>query len=203
MEGILGITFKDFVLLATDTTAAHSIIMVKSDLSKVHKLSDRLIMGVCGDQGDTPQFAEFIEKNIQLYKIRNGFELSPKAAANFIQRNMANYLRSRTPYQCNLLLAGYDDETGPELYYIDYLACMIKLPFGMHGYGAYFALSTLDKHYRYDMNEQEAYELLKRCVHQVQKRLIVNLPVFKVTIVRKDGIANLDDIKFDLKAIGV
>lgn len=203
MEGILGVAFKDFVLLAADTTAAHSIIMVKNDQSKVYQLSDRLIMGVCGDQGDTPQFAEFIEKNVQLYKIRNGFELSPKAAANFIQRNMANYLRSRTPYQCNLLLAGYDDETGPELYYIDYLACLIKLPFGMHGYGGYFTLGTLDKHYRYDMNEQEAYELLKKCVHQVQKRLIVNLPAFKVKIVRKDGISDLEDIKFDLKAVGI
>lgn len=203
MEGILGIAFKDFVLLAADTTAAHSIILVKNDQSKVYQLSERLIMGVCGDQGDTPQFAEFIEKNIQLYKIRNGFELSPKAAANFIQRNMANYLRSRTPYQCNLLLAGYDDESGPELYYIDYLACLIKLPFGMHGYGGHFTLGTLDKHYRYDMNEQEAYELLKKCVHQVQKRLIVNMPAFKVKIVRKDGISDLDDIKFDLKAVGV
>ena len=203
MEGLLGIAFKDFVLLAADTTASHSIILVKNDVSKVYKLSDRLIMAVCGDPGDTPQFAEFIEKNIQLYKIRNGFELSPKAAANFIQRNMANYLRSRTPYQCNLLLAGYDDETGPELYYIDYLALLIKLPFGMHGYGSNFTLGTLDKHYRYDMNEQEAYELLKRCVHQVQKRLIVNLPSFKVKIVRKDGIADLEDIKFDPKTIGI
>ena len=203
MEGILGITFKDFVLLATDTSVTQSIILVKNDVSKTYQLSEKLIMGVCGEPGDSIQFAEFIEKNIQLYKIRNGFELSPKAAANFIQRNMASYLRSRTPYQCNILLAGYDKENGPELYYIDYLACLIKMPFGMHGYGSFFVLGTLDKFYRHDMNEKEAYELLTKCVHQVQKRLVVNLPAFKVKIVRKDGISELDDIKMDLKALGL
>lgn len=203
MEGILGIAFKDFVLMASDAVTSHSIILVKNDVTKIYKLSDSLIMGICGDPGDSVQFAEYIEKNVQLYKIRNGFELSPKAAAYFIQHNLASYLRSRTPYQTNLMLAGYDKENGPELYYIDYLACLVKLPFGMHGYGSFFILGTLDKNYRYDMNEKEAYELLQKCVHQIQKRLTINLPVFKVKIVRKDGIADLDDIKFDLKAIGL
>lgn len=59
------------------------------------KLSDRLLMAVIGESGDTTQFAEYIEKNIQLYKMRNGYELSPPAAANFTRRNMADSLRSQ------------------------------------------------------------------------------------------------------------
>lgn len=59
------------------------------------KLSDRLLMAVTGESGDTTQFAEYIEKNIQLYKMRNGYELSPPAAANFTRRNLADSLRSR------------------------------------------------------------------------------------------------------------
>ncbi len=39
-----------------------------------------------------------------------------------------NNLRSRTPYMVNLLIAGYDVETKtPELYFMDYLASMIKV----------------------------------------------------------------------------
>ena len=59
------------------------------------KLSDRLLMAVTGESGDTTQFAEYIEKNIQLYKMRNGYELSPPAAANFTRRNLADSLRSK------------------------------------------------------------------------------------------------------------
>ena len=54
-------------------------------------------MAICGESGDTTHFAEYIEKNIQLYKMRNGYELSPPAAASFTRRNLADSLRSQVP----------------------------------------------------------------------------------------------------------
>lgn len=65
------------------------------DYDKTYKLSDRLLMSVSGESGDTAQFAEYIAKNVQLYKMRNGYELSPSAATNFTRRNLADSLRSR------------------------------------------------------------------------------------------------------------
>merc|ERR1711936_435965 len=133
-----------------------SIMVMKSDQDKFCQLSDNLVMAVSGESGDTNQFAEYIQKNIQLYKMRNGYELSPSAAANFTRRNLADYLRSRTPYQVNLLIAGFDTETGkPELYFMDYLASMIKAPYAAHGYGGFFTTSIMDRHYRSNMNKEE------------------------------------------------
>ena len=68
------------------------------DQKKSYQLSDKLIMTAVGESGDTNQFAEFITKNIQLYKMQNGYELSPAGAANFTRRNLADYLRSRVCY---------------------------------------------------------------------------------------------------------
>ena len=57
--------------------------------------------------------------------------------------------RSRTPYQVNLLIAGYDQEKKtPELYFMDYLASMIKAPYASHGYGGFFTTAILDRHFR-------------------------------------------------------
>lgn len=44
------------------------------------------------------------------------------------------------------------------------------------------------------MNEEEAYDLLKKCVAEVHKRLIVNLPNFKVQKITKDGVVDLPPI---------
>merc|ERR1712025_686507 len=136
-----------------------SIMVMKSDQNKFFNLSDRLVMAVSGESGDTNQFAEYIAKNIQLYKMRNGYELSPSAAANFTRRNLADYLRSRTPYQVNLLIAGFDNDTGkPELYFMDYLASMIKTnlpPMVME----VSSPQLMDRHYRSDMTKQQAYKL--------------------------------------------
>ena len=188
-----------------------SIMVMKSDQDKFCQLSEKLVMAVSGESGDTTQFAEYIHKNIQLYKMRNGYELSPAAAANFTRRNLADYLRSRTPYQVNLLIAGFDSETGkPELYFMDYLASMIKVKapyhsnyylnetfktnFAAHGYGGFFTTALMDRHYRSNMNKEEAYKLMIECVKEVQKRLILNLPNFAITIVDKDGVSKMDPI---------
>ena len=36
------------------------------------KLSDNILLLCVGEAGDTVQFAEYIQKNVQLYKMRNG-----------------------------------------------------------------------------------------------------------------------------------
>jgi len=52
-------------------------------------------MAVAGESGDTNQFAEYISKNMQLYKMRNSYELSPASIAKYTRKNLADYLRSR------------------------------------------------------------------------------------------------------------
>lgn len=194
MECLLGVAFKDFVLVAADTNIAHNIVVVSKDDNKLYKLSDHLVMLVSGEPGDAVQFAEFIAKNIQLYKMRNGYELSPAAAANYTRRNLADFLRSRTPYAVNLLLAGYEEETGPELYFMDYLAAMAKVPYAAHGYGSYFTLSVMDRYYRADMSQEEGIDLMKKCFKEISTRFLINLPRFKLKIINKDGVVDIPDI---------
>uniref|UniRef100_A0ACB8FRF3 Proteasome subunit beta type-2 n=1 Tax=Sphaerodactylus townsendi TaxID=933632 RepID=A0ACB8FRF3_9SAUR len=95
MEYLIGIQGPDFVLVAADTIAASSIVHMKRDHDKMFKMSEKILLLCVGEAGDTVQFAEYIQKNVQLYKMRNGYELSPTAAANFTRRNLADYLRSR------------------------------------------------------------------------------------------------------------
>jgi len=193
MEYLLGIKFNDFVMLAADTTAAHSIIVMKKDEDKMFRLSNKLLMAISGEAGDAIQFAEYIEKNIQLYKMRNGYELSPKAAATFTRKALADSLRSRNSYQVNLLLAGYDDQSGPELFYMDYLASCISTNFAAHGYGGHFTLSTLDRNYRSDMTEEEGLELMKKCFFELKTRFIVNLDSYRIRVITKDGVREINE----------
>lgn len=111
-----------------------------------------MLIAAVGDAGDTVQFVEYISKNILLYKMRNGYELGPKAAAYFTRKNLADYLRTRYAYQVNMLVAGYDKTDGPQLTFIDYLANTLSVSHGTHGYGGMFCGSILDKHH-YDGKE--------------------------------------------------
>lgn len=64
-------------------------------------------------------------------------------------------------------MAGYEEKSGPGLYYMDHLASMNKLPFAVHGYGSFFSLSIFDRYYKPDLSVDEAYELINKCVKEV------------------------------------
>ncbi|XP_068150866.1 probable proteasome subunit beta type-2 [Drosophila tropicalis] len=206
METLLGIKGPDFVMLAADSTHARSIIVMKEDENKIHKVSDNLLISTTGEAGDTEQFTEFISKNISLYKMRNGYDLSPRAAAHFTRKNLAEYLRSRTPYQVFMFVGGYDPQEGPELTFIDYLATAKSVNYAGHGYGSIFCSSIYDRYWHPNITQEEAYDVFKKCVLEIQKRLVVNLKNFTVAVVDKDGVRNLEPISAkslsDYKAAG-
>ncbi|KAL1928624.1 hypothetical protein VTP01DRAFT_2410 [Rhizomucor pusillus] len=193
MECLFGITGKDFTLVAADTTSARSIVVMKGTEDKSRDLNDHTVMMFSGEPGDTVNFAEYIQRNIKLYKIRNGIDLSPKAAATFTRRELADSLRSRHPYAVNMLIGGYDTKQDkPELFWIDYLGAMASLPYGAQGYGAYFCTSLMDRYHYPDMDLEEAKDLLRKCIQELKTRFIVNLPKFMVKVISKDGIKEIE-----------
>lgn len=56
-----------------------------ADVDKMFKLSDKVIISICGESGDTVQFAELMSKNIQLYKMRNGKNYSEAPIMVFLR----------------------------------------------------------------------------------------------------------------------
>ncbi|KAL8149929.1 hypothetical protein AgCh_006802 [Apium graveolens] len=106
---------------------------------------------------------------------------SPTAATPPQQR------RIQSPYMVNIVLAGYDKETGPSLYFIDYIATLHKVDKAAFGYGAFFSLAMMDRHYRSDMSVEEAVDLVDKCILEIRSRLVVAPPNFVIKIVDKDG----------------
>ncbi|KAK6474361.1 proteasome subunit beta type-2 [Huso huso] len=194
MEYLIGIQGPDFVLVAADTIAANSIIQMKHDHDKMFKLSEKILMLCVGEAGDTVQFAEYIQKNVQLYKMRNGEEELLQWWACCPLVCSLPSLSLQTPYHVNLLLAGYDEQAGPALYYMDYMSALAKAPFAAHGYGAFLTLSILDRYYKPDLTRDEAVELLKKCLEELKKRFILSLPSFNVRLIDKDGIKDLEKL---------
>jgi 20S proteasome subunit beta 4 len=102
-------------------------------------------------------------------------------------------LRSRNPYNVNLLVGGYDTtERCPHLYWLDYLGTLTEVPFAAHGYGSYFALSLLDRYHDPEASLEEGLATLKRCIDEVSKRLVVDPGTYKVRVVDKDGVREVD-----------
>ncbi|KAK4127428.1 N-terminal nucleophile aminohydrolase [Parathielavia appendiculata] len=195
MEVLLGITGKDFTLIAASKAAMRGATILKAADDKTRQLNKHTLMAFSGEAGDTVQFAEYIQANAQLYSMRNETDLSPSALAHFVRGELASSLRSRKPYNVNLLLGGVDPITHkPSLYWLDYLASLAPVPYAAHGYAQYYCLSILDKHHQPDIALERGMELLTLCADELKRRLPIDFKGLVVKAVTKDGII---DMPFD------
>lgn len=190
METVIGLCGRDFALVACDRYANSSILRMKDDEDKLLTLDHDKVMGLAGAIGDRNQFGEYIQKNIHLYRFRTSRALSCEAAANFTRQQLAQFLR-RSPYQVDCMVAGYDQK-GPQLFWIDYLASMVPVKKGAHGYAAYFLGGLLDRFYHPEITEEEALEVVRRCKKELSTRFIAAQTAFRVKVATKDGIRTVD-----------
>mmetsp|Transcript_10758 Transcript_10758/g.12773 ORF Transcript_10758/g.12773 Transcript_10758/m.12773 type:complete len:194 (+) Transcript_10758:53-634(+) len=187
MDSLFGLVGKDYVITVADRAQARSIVVFKHDEDKIFNLDTHMVMATSGPQGDRANFAEYIQRNIQLYKYRNDLTLTTKGAANFTRTELATFLR-KSPYQVNLLLAGYDEKVGPSMYYMDYLGSMHKMDFAAQGYGSNFTLSIFDKYYKKGMSLEDGKEVIQKCIKELKNRFLINAPNYIAKIVTKKGI---------------
>eukprot|EP00850_Spirogloea_muscicola_P006059 SM000028S10153 [mRNA] locus=s28:589066:593681:- [translate_table: standard] len=92
-----------------------------------------------------------------------------------------------SPYQTNLMLAGFDKDVGPSLYFLDYISTLHKIEKGAMGYGGFFVLSMMDKYYKKGMSLEDALALVDKCIEEIRSRLVVAPPNFIIKVVDKDG----------------
>lgn len=99
---------------------------MKGNEDKIMDVDGSKMFAMAGDAGDRVNFCDYVKRNIKLYELRTGIRLSTHAAANFTRHELANALRE-DPKNCNLLLAGLDNEHGASLYYLDYLGISLTI----------------------------------------------------------------------------
>ena len=180
------------VILAADQANARSILVYQDNLDKIASLTSHSAMAVGGPNCDLVNFTQYIAKNIGLYELANdGTKLSVHAQANFARGELAYALR-RGPYQVNTLLGGYDtsgkNKGQASLYHLDYMGTLHKVPFGAHGYGAYFTLSIMDRECKENQTEEEALAVIENCIAEIQKRFLLKQPNYMIKAIDKDGV---------------
>ena len=195
METLIAIKCDDFVIVAASAQENFHFIQLRTDIEKVHKVAPRKLLGILGGNAHRTRFVEYIERNLALMRFRKkGRDISTHAFANFSRTELASAVRSESgPHECSLVVAGVDSNTSntawdAKLYYLDYLGTLCQVPYCSHGYGATFAMAILDRFYHANMSRLECMDLLKKCICEVQKRIMVQNPQFDVKVVSKDGV---------------
>jgi len=194
---ILGIWCKEGVIIAADkrTTAGGMIVAkIAKKSKKLSKIADRMMVGQTGLVSDAQLLTKLIKAEIKLKDIQTNRQTSVKEAANLLAgMSYANIRRpSMVPGIVAFLMAGYDEEGGPQLFNIGVDGSILKVEdYESEGSGSVFALGTLEANFKKGMTTDEATNLAIQAINAAMQRDTASGNGIDVYVITEKGIRHL------------
>jgi 20S proteasome subunit beta 5 len=186
----LGFEFQGGVVLAVDSRATGGQYIGSQTMKKVVEINDFLLGTLAGGAADCVYWDRVLARECRLHELRNRERISV-AAASKIMSNIANYYKGMG-LSMGMMLAGYDN-SGASLYYIDSSGSRTKGKLFSVGSGSLYAYGVLDSGYRYDLTNEEAYELGRRAIYHATHRDAYSGGIVRVYHMTPNGKKHISD----------
>ncbi|XP_052263874.1 proteasome subunit beta type-4-like isoform X2 [Dreissena polymorpha] len=187
---VLGLKFKDGVVLAADKLGSYGSMAKFRDLTRLLKVNDQTVVGAGGDYADYQFLTEIIEQRvIEEECLNDGFGYTPNSLFSWLTRVMYNRRSNINPLWNTYVVAGWQKGEG-FLGYVDKIGTAYQAPTIATGYGAYIAQPLLREALEKNpnMTAEQAAEQLDRCLKVLYYRDARSLNKYDLAIITKDGV---------------
>nr|ACO11122.1 Proteasome subunit beta type-5 precursor [Caligus rogercresseyi] len=180
----LGFKYEGGTILAVDSRATSGGYVGSGSVRKIIEVSDYLLATMAGGAADCTYWDRVLAMECRLYELRNHCRISVAAASKLLANNAYRY--KGMGLSMGAMIAGYD-KRGPELYYVDSEGSRTPGNLFSVGSGSVYAYGVLDADYRYDLTDEEAYELGRRAIAHATYRDAASGGIIRVMHVTKEG----------------
>lgn len=157
---IVGIVYKDGVVLGADTRATGGSIVCDKNCEKIHYIASNIYCCGAGTSADTESTTALISSQLELMRLSTGSEPRVTAALTRLKRMLFKY---QGHVEAALVLGGVDVE-GAHLHTVYPHGSTDKLPYATMGSGSLAAMSVFEQRYKDDLTEQEAIDLVDEAI---------------------------------------
>eukprot|EP01006_Ploeotia_vitrea_P012691 TRINITY_DN33540_c0_g1_i1.p1 TRINITY_DN33540_c0_g1~~TRINITY_DN33540_c0_g1_i1.p1 ORF type:complete len:324 (-),score=178.47 TRINITY_DN33540_c0_g1_i1:78-1025(-) len=164
----LGFKFSHGVLLAVDSRASMGSYIGSGTVEKVIRISKYLLGTMAGGAADCSFWERQLAFQCRVHELREGKRISVAAASKLLANNVYQY--RGMGLSMGTMVAGWDEVTGPALFYVDDEGTRLRGEMFSAGSGSTYAYGVLDNEYKYEMTVEEAVELGKRAIYHATHR---------------------------------
>lgn len=180
---IVGICYKDGVVLGADTRATGGSEVVDKNCEKIHYIAPNIWCCGAGTAADTEKTTEMIASNLELLRLSTGAQSRVVTALTLTKRMLYKY---QGHVSAALILGGVD-VNGPHLYSIHPHGSTQRLPYTTMGSGSLAAMAVFESSYTEDMEEDKAIELVKNGIRAGIFNDLGSGSNVDITVIRKDN----------------
>jgi proteasome beta subunit len=186
-----GLTCKDGIVLAADTRASAGFFIADRHVMKIQKVDRHLGMTIAGGVADAQNLVDVMRYNANIYRISNR-ELMPVSSAARLCSNVL-FNQRYFPYYVQIILAGYDNKEGGQIYNIDLFGSLTSEKFISTGSGSPVAYGYLESEYKDALSVNEAYKIAIQAVAAAIRRNSGTGDNINAVIIDKDGYRELSN----------
>lgn len=158
---IVGLVYKDGVVLGADTRATGDTTVVDKNCEKIHKIADNIYCCGAGTAADTQQVTDMIASQLELHRMSTGRQSRVGTSLAMLKQMLYRY---QGHVSAALVLGGVDCK-GPHIYTVYPHGSTDNLGYATMGSGSLAAMSMFEARYKDDMELEEAKELVKDAIH--------------------------------------
>merc|ERR1719436_2053066 len=140
----MALTFDGGVVMAADTRTSTGDYVANRASRKISKVHDRIFVCRCGSAADTQALTGFVLNFLGQHAVELGKPPSVKTAANLFKMIAYN---NKDNLMAGLIVAGWDEKEGGQVYSIPLGGAVVRLPFAADGSGSGYIAGFLDEYY--------------------------------------------------------
>jgi proteasome beta subunit len=195
------LTCTDGVVLAADTRASAGFFIADRHVMKIQKVDRHLGMTIAGGVADAQNLVDVMRYNANIYRISNREIMPVNSAARLCSNVLFN--QRYFPYYVQIILAGYDNKYGGQIYNIDLFGSMTSEKYISTGSGSPVAYGYLESEYKEGSSVNESYKIAIQAVAAAIRRNAGTGDNINAVIIDKDGYRELSkEVKEVKEAIG-
>lgn len=157
---IVGLIYKDGVILGADTRATEGSIVADKNCEKIHKLAPNIRCCGAGTAADTENVTDMVSSQLELHRYATGRDSRVVTALTLLKSHLFSY---QGHVSAALVLGGYDI-TGPHLHAVYPHGSTDTLPFATMGSGSLAAMAMFESRYKEDMTKEEGMSLVAAAI---------------------------------------
>jgi proteasome beta subunit len=183
------LTCTDGVVLAADTRASAGFFIADRHVMKIQKVDRHLGMTIAGGVADAQNLVDVMRYNANIYRISNREIMPVNSAARLCSNVLFN--QRYFPYYVQIILAGYDNKDGGQIYNIDLFGSMTSEKYISTGSGSPVAYGYLESEYKEASSVNESYKIAIQAIAAAIRRNAGTGDNINVVIIDKDGYREL------------
>lgn len=164
----LAFVFGKGVLVAVDSRSSMGSYIGSGTVKKVIPISKWLLGTMAGGAADCSYWERNLAFQCRVHELREGKRITVAAASKLLGNTVYRY--RGYGLSMGTMVCGWDEDLGPQLYYIDSDGTRLKGDRFSVGSGSTYAYGVLDQEMHHDMSIEEAVELGKRSIYHATHR---------------------------------